>query len=114
MGYAHTGNWTWEFYPPPYDWLAPRRAAPMPAPILFPAPPSRGMSGCGCGGSCGGCGGGHVHGMGLFDSGLDFTGWGVPELAVVALGVYLVGSVLGDAGRARTGIKRAVRRRRTT
>jgi hypothetical protein len=52
--------------------------------------------------------------MGLFDSGLDFTGWGVPELAVVALGVYLVGSVLGDAGRARTGIKRAVRRRRTT
>jgi hypothetical protein len=46
--------------------------------------------GCGCGGSCG---------MGLFDSGMDFTTWGAPEWAIVAVGVYAGLSLLGDTKR---------------
>ena len=61
--------------------------------------------GCGCGGGCaGGCG------MGLFDSGLDFSQWGWMEWATVAFGVYVVGSVLGDVGRGVQRGQRTVRR----
>lgn len=68
-------------------------------------PPAYGMAGCGCG--CGGkCG------MGLFDSGGDFTQWGVAEWAVVGVGAYLVLSLAGDTRRTVQGVKRTVRRRR--
>jgi hypothetical protein len=87
-----------------------------------------GLSGCDCGGKCGGCGLGnyrqlaplstdHVHstqnlfvGMGLFDS-MDFTQWGVGEWAVVVLGVYVIGSILGDAGRGKQRVRKAIRKR---
>lgn len=93
--YSKTGDWGWEFYPPPYDFLAPRNSAAMPAPVI-----GRGVSGLGCGGKCGGscCGGGdHAHGMGLFESGLDYTQWGVAEWGAVIVGGYLVMSLVGDA-----------------
>lgn len=99
--------WNWEFYPPPYDWLAPANSTPMPAPIL---PKGRGMAGCGCG--CGGDCGGHGAGLGLFEAGLDWSQWGIAEWTLVGLGSYLVLSIVGDmfsAGRKVTG---AVRKRR--
>jgi hypothetical protein len=37
--------------------------------------------------------------MGLFDSGMDFTTWGAPEWAIVAVGVYAGLSLLGDTKR---------------
>jgi hypothetical protein len=99
-GYVHSGNWTWEYYPPPYDFLAPANSRPMVAPILYP----RGVGGCGCGGGCGGaC---HSAGLGLFDSGLDLAQWGLGEWAAVGLGVYLIGSLMGDAGRAGRKVRR--------
>ena len=71
--YQPTGNWSWEFYPPPYDFLAPPRSIPMPG-VVMPedALQPRGFGGCGCGGKCGGgcgCGsacscGGHSSGLG--------------------------------------------------
>ena len=56
-----------------------------------------GMSGgCGCAGlkgcSCGG--------MGLFDSGMDPSGWGWPEMVIVGLGGYMVLSTLMTTKRA--------------
>lgn len=97
-GYERTGNWTWEFYPPPYDFLAPGNSRPV-LPFVYPG---RGV-GCGCGGSCGGaCHGG----LGLFDSGLDLSQWGLGEWAAVGIGVYLVTSLMGDAGRAGRKVRR--------
>jgi hypothetical protein len=63
--------------------------------------------GCACGGTCGGCG------LGLFDSGMDFTTWGWPEWAIVGTGVYAALSLLGDSKRGyqRVGrVGKAVRR----
>ncbi len=65
--------------------------------------------GCpGCGGSCGK----GILGLGLFDSGVDFTQWGIGEFAVLGVGAYLVLSLAGDTRRAATGVKRTLRRRR--
>jgi hypothetical protein len=104
--YEKTGNWEWEYYPPPYDFLAPRDSAAMPAPIL--------QRGVGCGGdscNCGGtCGGAPAAGMGLFDS-MDFTTWGVGEWGTIAVGAYIVISLFNDAGRATRTIRKATRRR---
>ena len=46
--------------------------------------PQKNGLGCACGGTCGHCG---SVGLGLFDSGLDLTGWGPME--------YIVAGVLG-------------------
>ena len=103
--YSHSGDWTWEYYPPPYDFLAPADSVAMPAPVV------NGLGGCHCGGTCGGCGG-HSHGMGLFDSGLDYSGWGLAEFAVVGAGVYLGVSLISDlfsAGRTVGRVRRAYR-----
>jgi len=101
--YDKTGNWFWEFYPPPYDFLAPRPAAKMPAPIL-------GLGGCSCGGT-GRCGGGcgHHHGLGLFESGLDWSQWGIPEWTVAIGGSYLVLSLMGDLFRVGRTVSRPVK-----
>jgi hypothetical protein len=45
-------------------------------------------------------------GLGLFDSGMDFTTWGWPEWALVGVGVYAGLSLLGDTKR---GVQRASR-----
>ena len=64
-----------------------------------------GMSGgCGCAGlkgcSCGG--------MGLFDSGMDPSGWGLPEFGIVALGGYMLLSTLFTKKRAARRVRSAV------
>lgn len=71
-----------------------------------PNPPA--SDDCGCGGSCGGCGG-HDHGMGLFDS-MDPTTWGTGELIVAGVGGYLAVKLVGDLGKGGKRVKRAVRR----
>jgi hypothetical protein len=55
--------------------------------------------GCGCAGLKG-CPCDKSGGLGLFDSGLDFTGWGLPEFGVVGLGAYMLLSVLSTTKRA--------------
>ena len=113
--YEHPGNWSWEFFPPPYDFLAPKDSVAVPAPILL-TPGRAGLSGCGCG--CGGKGTcGHTHsssngvGLGLFDT-MDFSQWGIGEWATVGFGVYVLGSIFGDFGRARKTVKRVRSRSR--
>ena len=105
--YDKTGDWEWMYYPPPYDFLAPADSVAVPAPILYT--PSRGLSGCGCGGTCGGCGDDHSHGLGLFDSGFDLSGWGVAEWGTVAFGVYVLAKVFGDAKRVGTKVRKVSR-----
>lgn len=112
--YERTGDWSWEFYPFAYSWLAPLDSAPQPAPIL-----PRGMGdGCGCGGSCGCKNGMGQATTGLFGTGLfsssDPSQWGWGEWASIAVGVYFAGSLLGDvksggrrAGAAYRAAKRA-------
>jgi hypothetical protein len=69
-----------------------------------------GCRGLGCGGGCGndvrGKCSGTCAGLGLFDSGMDFTTWGWPEWAIVGVGVYAGMSLLGDTKR---GVSRAGR-----
>jgi hypothetical protein len=99
--YDQVGDRTWEYYPPPYDFLAPRDSVAIPAPILYtPGGGLSGLGGCGCGGTCGGCGD-HSHGMGLFDTGLDMSGWGLPEYGVLAGAAFLVYSLVSGGRKAR-------------
>lgn len=49
----------------------------------------RGMAGCPCSG-----------GLGLFDTGLDLSGWSWPEYAIVIIGGYMVLSTLFTTKRA--------------
>jgi hypothetical protein len=55
--------------------------------------------GCGCSGLGCKCGG-----MGLFDSGMDPSGWGWPEMVIVGLGGYMVLSTLMTTKRAARSI----------
>ena len=57
-----------------------------------------GLGGCGCGGTCGG--------LGLFDSGMDFTTWSYPEWGLVAIGLYALFSFVGDTKRGVTRVRR--------
>lgn len=79
--------------------------------------PYAGMGACGScetraslGTCCSGCASGQgctggLTGMGLFES-MDFTTWGIGEWGLIALGLYLAGSVFGDVGRARKSVRR--------
>jgi hypothetical protein len=107
--YDHSGDWTWEFYPPPYNFLAPRDSVAMPAPIIY-TPLARsgpGLSGCGCGGACGSCHS-HAGGLGLFDSGFDVSQWGVGEWVATAAIGYLSLKILGDVSRGARSVKKRV------
>lgn len=65
----------------------------------------RGMGTCNCSGGLGcKCGGG----LGLFDSGMDPSGWGLPEFGIVALGGYMLMSTLFTTKRAARRVKSAV------
>jgi hypothetical protein len=67
----------------------------------------QGMGGCGCAGLAGcPCSGG----LGLFDSGLDFSGWGVPEFAIVALGGYVLLSTVFTTQRATRRVQKSFKR----
>jgi hypothetical protein len=98
--YVNSGDWSWQFDPPPYDFLAPSDSVAMPPPVLH----GHGMGGCGCGGTCGGCGGG----LGIFDT-MDISTWGVGEWGAVALGVYLLFSLMGDTQRTVKRVRRSLR-----
>jgi hypothetical protein len=67
--YEKTGNWSWEFFPPPYAFLAPPDSAPMPAPVITGEGRGVGCTGVGCTGGCGcnGACGGARRGPGLGD-----------------------------------------------
>jgi hypothetical protein len=62
--------------------------------------------GLGCPGMCG-CGG-----MGLFDSGLDFSQWGIGEWATVAGVLYIAFSVFFTTKRGTQTVAKGIRRRR--
>ena len=113
QGYEHSGDWSWEFYPPPYDFLAPPDGVAMPAPVLYTPPASGPGLGCACGGSCGHCSSASG-GLGLFDSGMDLTQWGAGEY-VAAAGVAFLGYKLlsGLMSTTRT-VKRSIRKRSAT
>ena len=51
-------------------------------------------------------------GMGLFDSGLDFTGWGWPELLVAGLGGYMIFSTIFTTSKGVSEIRRIPGERR--
>jgi hypothetical protein len=67
-------------------------------------------SGCQCGGKC--------QGMGLFDSGTDFSGWGISEWLVIGIGVFSVFTVASRGARSaaelttKKGRRRRSRRKR--
>jgi len=65
-------------------------------------------SGLGCAGLC--CGGGC--GLGLFDSGLDYTQWGIPEYATILGGAYLLFSVFFTTKRGIAAARELPRKRR--
>ena len=63
--------------------------------------------GCGCAGLAGcPCDNG---GLGLFDSGLDPSGWGLPEFAIVALGGYMILSTFFTTKRAARRVSSSMR-----
>jgi hypothetical protein len=119
--YNQTPDYSWLFYPPPYNFLAPPAKFPKPGAI---APESvfqsMGLSGT-CNGlgctSCGGtCGMGQT-GSGLFGTGLfvssDPSTWGMGEWATVIIGGYLAINVITDAQSAGRGARKAYRRIRS-
>lgn len=84
-GYADSGNWTWEHYPPPFDGWGPPNPAPQPSPVL-------GGGGLGCSSCGGGCNDPMSQGMGQ----IDFSTWGWQQYGLAALGAYLLISAWED------------------
>lgn len=75
--------------------------------------PRRGMS-CACGNGGLGCAClSGVNGLGLFDTGLDLSGWGPMEWAVIGLGAFALYSMVSTTGRGVRGARKAVRSRST-
>lgn len=62
----------------------------------------------GCSGMAGGCN----RGLGIFDSGMDWSQWGIVEWSIVAGGAYFAISLFSDASYAASSASRAIRRRR--
>jgi hypothetical protein len=115
--YAATPNYSFLFYPPPYNFLAPPATMPKSgklAPEDVLQPMGTGM-GCGSGCSCGGtCGMGQTDSAGLFGTGLfttaDFTQWGWGEWAVVVAGSYFAISAVNDLQTGYTGARKAYKK----
>lgn len=104
--YDRVSNWNWLYYPPPYAFANPNRPQPK-APPEFYAPAATMGLGCGgCGGKCASC---SAPGLGLFDTGLDVSGWGLGEWAVVA-GAVVVGAAVFGKGKRTVRTRRAIRR----
>lgn len=81
--------------------------------MYVPTQKCLGVSGLGCVGCDGKCGG-----LGLFESGIDISQWGWQEWGLALLGGYVVMSVVSttsrvgrSAGRAYQGVKRSAKRR---
>jgi len=67
--------------------------------------------GWGMGGCCSSCADGGK-GMGLFDSGTDISGWGMPEWGAVGLAAAAALSLLSNISTGAKRVKRVFRRRR--
>ena len=65
-----------------------------------------------CGLGCPDCGGTCNKGLGLFDSGLDFNGWGFGEWAVLIIGGYALVSMLFTTSRGVSAVRRLPGERR--
>jgi hypothetical protein len=116
--YRNTGDWTWEFDPAPYDFLAPADSAVMPPPVIAPGAFSGGLSGCGggcgCGGRCSdGCGLGQtgLFGTNLFES-MDISTWGFGEWGAIAVGAYLLVSLMSDTKSVAKSVSKSSKARR--
>jgi hypothetical protein len=117
--YQPTINWSYLFYPPPYNFLAPPLTPVSPGSPEENSIQSMGLSGTGgcnglgcaqCGGTCGmGQASTGLFGTGLFASS-DPSTWGVGEYAVIAIGGYLAINLITDAQAAGKATKRAYRR----
>lgn len=133
--YERSGNWAYEFFPPPYDFLAPR-------------PGSRSeeynqMRGLGCAGCAGSCGCSRALGddttststdqvwtdplagalSSLSSSGFsfyvpfqstDFSSWGWEEWALIAGGLYMAVSLFQDARSAAGAVRSYSRSRKAS
>jgi hypothetical protein len=71
------------------------------------------QSGLGCAAGCGCDGGCTKKGLGLFDSGLDLSGWGLPEMGVALLGLYMVFSTFSTTNRGYQRVRSAGRKRKS-
>ena len=118
--YQPTINWSYLFYPPPYNFLAPPLTPVSPGSPEENSIQSMGLSGTGgCNGlgcaQCGGtCGMGQTDSAGLFGTGLfttaDFTQWGWGEWAVVVAGSYFAISAVNDLQTGYTGARKAYKK----
>lgn len=114
--YDQTRNWSYLFYPPPYNFLAPPSTFSKPgvvAPEDVLQPRGSGLGCAECGGTCGGLGqtSTGLFGTGLFQS-ADPSTWGWGEYAVIAVGGYVAISFISDAQSAGGAVRKAYRRRR--
>ena len=117
--YSPTQNYSWLFYPPPYNFLAPPRT-----PALASSPESTVQSmglgsacnGLGCASCNGTCGMGQDS-SGLFGTGLfvsaDPTTWGVGEWIAIGLGTWAAVSMVSDIGRAGSAAYAPIKRARS-
>jgi hypothetical protein len=126
--YDRVGDWSWEYFGPNADaFLDPADSTPQPAPHLQVHtgwgteldPEGVGLGGCGCGGKCGGCGGGHSHGVGqatsggLLNTGLfastDISQWSWMEWAALGVGVWGAANILGDVSKGARSVRKSFR-----
>ena len=117
--YDRTGDYSWMFNPPPFDFLD--KAGVVPPPEMYAPAASMGLGGLGCAGKpCGSCACSRNRGVGqaagLFGTSLftstDFAQWGVGEWSVIAVSVYLASSLFGDVKSGTKKIRRKMRRMR--
>lgn len=114
--YSPTRNYSFLFFPPPYNFLAPPASfSPgqiVPEDVLQPS--GRGLGCPDCGGTCGGLG---QTGEGLFGTGLfvsaDPSTWGVGEWVTIGLGAFVAISAVTTAQSAGRTVQRAYRRVRS-
>jgi len=115
--YAPIKNYSWMFYPPPYEFLAPQAGnAEIAKPFGWGM--GRGVAGCiscsgglgcaECGGTCG-LGQAGLFGTGLFQS-ADPSTWGVGEWATIAVGGFLAVSAVTTAQKTGRAVSRGYRK----
>jgi hypothetical protein len=117
--YLRSDNWSWEFFPPPYSFLAPPPGF-APGQVAPEEVGQLGMSGFGCGGGSCSCGG-TCHGMGddgdasslfyLPFQSSDISTWGWEEWALIFAGGYTVLGLIWDAGKGVSTVRKAARSR---
>lgn len=103
--YQQTQNWSWLFYPPPYNFLAPSRGSGAEIAKSFAWP---GLGCASCGGTCG-LGQTGLFGSGLFTS-ADPSQWGWGEWATIGIAGFAAVSMVTTAQRAGASASRTYRK----